>query len=89
MADLLLHEAEPRAARRVPLVLDAAARRQELLRGGHARLPVGAGVAEADRCCCWSEVEEFETSEPQIHRDHKVAKFKVVETMRKVKQYYW
>ena len=31
VADLLLHEAEPRAASGVPLVLGAAARRQELL----------------------------------------------------------
>ena len=48
VADLLLDEAEPRAARGVPLVLGAAARRQELLRGGHAHLRRRARVAEAD-----------------------------------------
>ena len=54
MANLFLYHAEPRAARGIPLVLNAAARGQELLREGHARLGGGAGVAEAD---CWSDGE--------------------------------
>ena len=54
MANLFLYHAEPRAARGIPLVLNAAARGQEVLREGHARLGRGAGVAEPD---CWSDGE--------------------------------
>ena len=57
VANLLLDDAEPRAARGVPLVLGAATRRQELLRGGHAHLRWRARVAEAD---CWLEEERCE-----------------------------